>query len=570
MDGLNSLPFNHYYCDEDFHNAISHFWHRNNKIDYDMINNLKFSIFDTNDKNANIPNNAYDPDIHMDMYRNAANNVLNVCNYYTDESFSKISMKFQNEFSLYHQNIRSLPAHIDELYAHLQGIDYKFKIIGLSETWLKDYNKEQYNIHGYNSVHNVRTQQKGGGVALLVDKNIEYKLRTDICECLTDVAEIVFIEISKNVFQTSKNLIIGELYKPPNTNINQFNTKLETLLTNLGNENAYCFLMGDFNINLINSDRHNDTNEFLNCFLSYSYMPLVNRPTRVTIHSATLIDNIFTNAVDIIDAETCVNGILYCDLTDHFPLFFMQQNKLGISKSRPTSEKIYKEIINSNTLNTLRQDLVEQNWSKVIETKCANDAYNEFEKVFSKSYKRCIPKKQITIKNNRKPWVTKGLLMSIKYKNKLYLQSIKNPCTITISRYKGYKNKLNHLLRITKKTYINDYLNKYSTDLKKSWALINNILHNKIKNRRMPTTMNIDNNMVDNSKKIANSFNEFYTNIGANLASKLSKSSTKPLHYSRQPRLGLATYSLFALWLCLFVCLFVCYSRQPPAGAGDV
>ena len=37
--------------------------------------------------------------------------------------------------------------------------------------------------------------------------------------------------------------------------------------------------------------------------------------------------------------------------------------------------------------------------------------------------------------------------------------------------------------------------------------------------------------MVDNSKKIANSFNEFYTNIGANLASKLSKSSTKPLHY---------------------------------------
>ena len=56
--------------------------------------------------------------------------------------------------------------------------------------------------------------------------------------------------------------------------------------------------------------------------------------------------------------------------------------------------------------------------------------------------------------------------MSIKYKNKLYLQSIKNPCTITISRYKGYKNKLIHLLGITKKTYINDYLNKYSTDLK--------------------------------------------------------------------------------------------------------
>ena len=30
--------------------------------------------------------------------------------------------------------------------------------------------------------------------------------------------------------------------------------------------------------------------------------------------------------------------------------------------------------------------------------------------------------------------------------------------------------------------------------------------------------------------------------------------------YSRQPRLGLATYSLFASLVCLFVCLFVCLS----------
>ena len=36
------------------------------------------------------------------------------------------------------------------------------------------------------------------------------------------------------------------------------------------------------------------------------------------------------------------------------------------------------------------------------------------------------------------------------------------------------------------------------------------------------------------------------------------------LYYSRQPRLGLATYSLFALGLCLFVVLSVCYVCVSP------
>ena len=34
--------------------------------------------------------------------------------------------------------------------------------------------------------------------------------------------------------------------------------------------------------------------------------------------------------------------------------------------------------------------------------------------------------------------------------------------------------------------------------------------------------------------------------------------------YSRQPRLGLATYSLFVSLVCLSVCLFVCLSVCPP------
>ena len=53
--------------------------------------------------------------------------------------------------------------------------------------------------------------------------------------------------------------------------------------------------MGDYNINLLNYDVHNNTAEFTDIMYANSFIPLVTRPTRITLSSAPLIDNIFTN-----------------------------------------------------------------------------------------------------------------------------------------------------------------------------------------------------------------------------------------------------------------------------------
>ena len=52
--------------------------------------------------------------------------------------------------------------------------------------------------------------------------------------------------------------------------------------------------MGDFNINLLNNNNKNTAN-FLDKMFSYSYLPFINTPTRVTGHSKPLMDKIFYN-----------------------------------------------------------------------------------------------------------------------------------------------------------------------------------------------------------------------------------------------------------------------------------
>ena len=63
---------------------------------------------------------SIDPDTHY--FPNQRNLV---CKNYTEESFNK-SFYFQNNFSLYHVNIRSTPENLKQLIYYIQGIKYKF------------------------------------------------------------------------------------------------------------------------------------------------------------------------------------------------------------------------------------------------------------------------------------------------------------------------------------------------------------------------------------------------------------------------------------------------------------
>ena len=55
--------------------------------------------------------------------------------------------------------------------------------------------------------------------------------------------------------------------------------------------------MGDFDINLLNYNSHSETNDFIHFMISHYFLSHILHPTRVTDHSATIIDNIFLNSL---------------------------------------------------------------------------------------------------------------------------------------------------------------------------------------------------------------------------------------------------------------------------------
>ena len=75
--------------------------------------------------------------------------------------------------------------------------------------------------------------------------------------------------------------------------------------------------MGDFNVNLLIAESCKYSHNFLLSLQSYSFIPTIDKPTRVYGNSATLIDNILVNNVK----GTVSSGNVVSDVSDHFTQF---------------------------------------------------------------------------------------------------------------------------------------------------------------------------------------------------------------------------------------------------------
>ena len=205
--------------------------------------------------------------------------------------------------------------------------------------------------------------------------------------------------------------------------------------------------MGDFNVGPLQYNHHASTQEFIDSLFSHAFLPLISNPTRLTSYSATLIDNIFTNNL----THNVFSGIILNDLSDHLPVFAYINDAI---LTRSTERKIMMRTFNNDNLQKFNENLSNVKWSSFRNMEDPNEAYNDFIEEYSSVYNACFPLKVFKGKQVNtffSPWLSPGLLKSVNKKNRLYKKLVTSPSTSSETKYKAYKNKLTHLIRIAKK-----------------------------------------------------------------------------------------------------------------------
>ena len=141
-------------------------------------------------------------------------------------------------------------------------------------------------------IHSIQVVS-AGGVALYVKEDLQHMMRDYLSTCKYEF-ETIWKDIKNS---KSQNVFCGCAYRHPNTNADKFNDYINQTMEKISKENKLIFLMGDFNINLLNYESHGETNDFIDTMISHYLLPHILHPTRVTDHSATVIDNIFPTAL---------------------------------------------------------------------------------------------------------------------------------------------------------------------------------------------------------------------------------------------------------------------------------
>ena len=195
-----------------------------------------------------------------------------------------------------------------------------------------------------------------------VSNDLHYKLRPHLNINEDGIIETLFIEI---ISTTGKNIILGNIYRPPSGNFEMFENKLNEILSEVDKTKKITYLMGDFNIDLLKTDNCDYSNRFCEQLFTSSFFPLINRPTRITQHTATLIDNIFTN--DLEQIESGINGLIFSDILDHLPIFHISSLSTNKNKSK-TVKRRYKITINNDSLASFLVSVKNISWSHTFQT----------------------------------------------------------------------------------------------------------------------------------------------------------------------------------------------------------
>lgn len=203
----------------------------------------------------------------IDPELNLFDNIDIDCCYYTEQQFN-MNIKYEYGISIIHFNSRSLYANFQSIKEYLRQFKKPFNIIAVSETWLNANKGIDFDLQGYDFNFINREGKNGGGVALFVDKGLIYKVVDSMSVVIDDEMECITIEIC---MERMKNVIVSCVYRKPGSNIDTFTDNMERLFTKTKQKINY--VCGDFNIDLLNPNKHKLTDEFIEVMYCMFFFP---------------------------------------------------------------------------------------------------------------------------------------------------------------------------------------------------------------------------------------------------------------------------------------------------------
>ena len=270
----------------------------------------------------------------------------------------------------------------------------------------------------------------------------------------------------------SKDVIVGNIYKPPKDNydienINTFTTEIENAIHELDRRNSEILIAGDYNINLLNLDVRQAFSDFFDSMLANSLFPRITLPTRLDKNSCTLIDNIYFKLSPLFADAT--SGIIFSRISDHFPYFVGLKLQVSSNDKKSRFEKVCTN--KENGTHALLESLRAANTYELLDDNPYSNPnlnYNKLHSCIMELKEKHLSYKLVKFnkyKHKGNKWITNGIIKSPKFRDKLYKEmrslNTNSPSHATIKQnLTVYNQLLKKSIREAKTIYYNNEFNQ--------------------------------------------------------------------------------------------------------------
>lgn len=375
-------------------------------------------------------------------------------------------------------------------------IERKIDVLCISETWLSPQTPDtlitipNYKIHRHDN-------GRGSGVCIYAKDTLNPTL-IDTTPGKHPGIEDVWIQIQ---CRKLPSLIIGCMYRHPKAPHTSFD-HISDLLKSISLHKKSIFLLGDLNDNLLS------TNSKIPQITKNNKMhQLIDKPTRITQSSATLLDVIITNNPTlVINTDVIPSAIADHDLIT-----------LTVNISKPKHTPVLKTVrdLQEYTPDTLCS-LLSNNigtLNTILHTDDVNVQTNTLTSVMTKCLDICAPITTKVIRRPPAPWLNEETLQAIQQKNDILKQLKQNRTNTSLqTNCKHLKKKVKHLINQAKHKYYHNQLSNSKNNPSSTWKIIKDIIPDKKNN---PST-----HTFSDEKAKAEEFNEFFANVGKNTFNK--------------------------------------------------
>ena len=317
----------------------------------------------------------------------------------TKSSISQIISDFANfrDFLLVgHLNARSVCKHFYEIERILR--ECKFDVVGVSETFLKIHSpKNLCTIAGFKFFRNDRSNAAGGGVGIFIREELNPKL-INLPQKLAQ-PEMIFVEVQTK----SAKVAVGTIYKPPKIPYGVF-AKIQENLAYISTKYCHTIISGDFNTNLLEADSLPAKFFQLNVTEPLGFTQVVNKPTRVTSETSTLLDLFLVSNSECV--KTC-NVVDIPGVSDHCMIYMAYKIQKQKYKPKTITKRDFKNFNQEDFLN----DIANAPWELIFavnEDEVDNKA-TIFENYFRDIIDKHAPMKTFTVKYPKAPWLTDNI-----------------------------------------------------------------------------------------------------------------------------------------------------------------